>query len=316
MSMTKSEMIEQLEQRFGYPLPKTPEFVARLATTDEEEVEQKLEERLAYLLSDNIHWDGEFQEGPHPAVVARRLQFARLDMPEPNKPVDEQPVKLLARHLTGLFCWEHEYTLAPEGQWLVDLNPRRDGLTDTVYYEPDSGQKGPRWYIFESITQFANFEELRNELEMAEADEEEARQDELAEQLSANHPRGVALFSKSLKELGVKAKSRQQFSDPEAERLFEAYESFHFIAEVLVARARGKRGARLSAAAVERCAKLFANDPDYPPHSLMSMLVPALSADMEQARLRAAEVLRRSTSTGLSRRWAERIQKGLAPLGN
>jgi hypothetical protein len=76
---------------------------------------------------------------------------------------------------------------------------------------------------------------------------------------------------------------------------------------VLIARAGGDKGAKLSAEHAKAAVALAGEDEKFAPYALAKLLGLALSGDMEQATAFAKEIREKELGVPLTRRWADMI---------
>lgn len=299
--MQAIELAGKLENIFGYNIHNHTEILAQLdeflALSDDEEPE----EIFAAFVEENIHWEAERQSDASPLIDA------------------EQPPHILARHLAGLFTFRFGYsfgntgTSAERAAWMVDLNPREDGLILPVYYQ--SHDRMRRWYIFESPGQLTACEELFYDVRQV-YEEQPRKLKELSQQLVNGYPRACHLFAEWFKRHGVAvAKMQHNFPDLGAVRLFGAYEALLSIAQVLVTRTQGKRQAKLSAVDAQQCMAGAQAAPDYPPNLLVAMLGLALSGDILRAKEVAARIRQHNLGVALTSTWAQKVINDEPPFG-
>ncbi len=322
--MKRKDLASRLETLFGYPIANNKQLLDHLQEYLEIKDDEEVEEIIAEFASENIHWQGEHQPGEAPFARALELEYTRLQIGEPPPPPEAQPVKVLARHLAGLFAFRFGFSFgntglkAEMGSWLADLNPREDELIAPVYYHSD--RRLPRWYIFESPRQFSRckalFREVQATFEVDEEDEEEpARHKRLAAKLVATFPQAVRLFSGWFATFGVRPRGLpRRFEDRGAQALFGCYDALLPIARILVSRSRGRRGSVLADAEEKRCLAATAGASNYPPALLIGMLARALSGDEKGARQAANKILRDRLGVALTRTWARKVLDHAPPF--
>jgi hypothetical protein len=290
--MEAAELAIQLERAFGYPLQEKEEILERFAEFLELSSDEDPEEILTEFLLENIHWVGEDQEGA-------------------GQTDEEQPVEVLARHLTGLFAFYTGYSFgntgksAEVGSWLADLNPRDDKLVCPVYYQ--SRTQTPRWAIFESPRRFAASEQLFYELKNT-YEENPRRHQQLVDEMLGTYPQVCHLFVDWFGKFGVKAISpNRSFPDVVGERLFSSYDAFLPIASVLIERSKGNKQVELKAADIKKVVDMNIEQSNYPPHLLLTMLSAALGGDLKTAYSAAERICRDHLGVELTQRWAKRV---------
>jgi hypothetical protein len=167
------------------------------------------------------------------------------------------------------------------------------------------------WYVFEKPTEASEFENyLMFQLPGMMEDEPEKAAAFVAG-FAKKHPRGAQCFATKLAEYGVPAAGKGTFEDHDASRLLAAYRAFLPIADLLLARAGGKKNAALSPTDTDVGVTVAKKDPTYLPNMLLLLLASALGGDRAGAEKQASAILKERLGVGLTRRWAELVlEKG------
>jgi len=311
--------IERIEMMFGYPFPRD---LRKRVESDLDDPDTAPEEVDGMYVGSLVHWRGEQWEGPDPERAAVDALFARLNKPVPPTALRPKDPNLLARHFCGLFELSSEWSRTPTGMrasvhWVADLNPRQDGKPCPVYrFVPGSDSLGP--FLFGSI---AEFDSWRAALEAIESVDEEADPEQkgrLQAALRRNFPWPVSadharLVKRGIFEADDVAPVIAPPSDPESERLGRFLSAFGTVAEVLIARSDGRNSTCLAPSVTADALSLAGDTIKWPPAIMLRLQANALSGAMDTARGEAARILEHNEGVALTRRWAERIARGLAP---
>jgi hypothetical protein len=296
--MKTTEFTTKLEELFGYDLRNKKQIIDSLAEhlsmCSDDEPEEIIEEFIMENIDQEIEpfdTGQEFVEASDPCVFAR--------------------------HASGLFAYSFGYEFGPSMKdeylniWMVDLNPREDGLESPVYLYTRHLQ--PKWYIFKSPTELSNAEDLIFAIKRVIGDETELKR--LSEKMVSEFPRLCSALSNSLSKLGVILKELpKSFDDQDGSRLFSAYRLFDPICSLLRSRISDKSHSKLDAKIAQEFANFLQISPNYPPFLLGTLLGYALSGDASKARELANQIIENSLGVRLTQRWAKLVIDGSSPF--
>jgi hypothetical protein len=312
--MELDELVGKVEQAFGYPLRDKAEIVEYFENYLAINRNVAPAEVFAAYIGDNVHWQGEFQEGESPLPRAVVEQFARLGLMNPPPPAP-QPPEIAAKHFSGLFTFKPGFAFGSRerGSWSADLNPREDGLNLPVYFHTKTMQVC-RWYIFRSPRELNACNDLFREVKNTR-EENPNKHAKLVAQLVKEYPRVCRLLSEWFGKHGVPVDDLPtSFPDDGSVRLFEAYDALLPAAKVLFERSEGKSGAKVAAAAAKQCIAVGAGAPNYAPALLAALLGPALAGDLKHAQEVARKIMNENLGVALTQRWAKRVMNHEPPF--
>jgi hypothetical protein len=310
--------VERIQAYFGYPFPPPLRQVVEERIIDDSKAHEEIDGTLVGGL---VHWKGEQHDGPDPGIAAVAALFARLKRPVPPAALKPKPLDLLSRHFSGLFELRSDWVKSPEGlrasaYWVIDVNPRQDGKQCPVYRLVPGEPLPP--YVCENPPEFAAWRAAVHVIESLDAEVEAAQKPGLLKALRERFPRPLAVEHERLVKRGIlpagdEAPVPAEAVDPEAKRLGDVVTAFAPVAEVMVARADGDRRHRLPAVAAQRALAVAGDARDWPPALLLRLQAHALSGNMDEARGEASRILDKHEGVPLTRRWADRIVRGLPP---
>lgn len=307
-------LMRRLEDYFGYPLGRQQAWLRYWKRQLAAVANQRPDEIWGHFAARNIHWAGEYQEGPSPLALARMHQFARLKRPEPTTALPPQDAEVLARHFSGLLSIEVEYQTRKGGQsvaehWLLDVNAEGDG---PVYFW--SSERQPHWIVFSSVNGLVAYRDLVRELGEASAEKNGPLEWRIAATLRNQHAPAYLLKYEKLAAYGLEPPAFTDFAVTDlARQLWACYEAFLPLARVLIARAQADKSSAPSADDRARWIRLHRGAPNYPPALLGMLLSSALSRDATAIDV-ATQILDESLGVPLTRRWARRVKAHEAPF--
>lgn len=294
--MIKTEALIALEEFVGYPI-RDPLLLGQLDDDDSDD------EYLERLIVSNVDLRAEFY-GTEPALGYEEDAATRTDT--------------VCRHFSGLYC---PNTVGPEelktglkgrpvaisGLEFVELNPDAAPMGAVYFSGPSTGM--PRWWLFKSLADAADFDRRTFKLDSGAPDFAER-----LKSLGADYPRACAWMKGAFKrKFGASLESVVSVDTEENSRLFKAFDAFGPIAEVLIARADGQR-LNLSA----RDAKVAlgaAAGSDYTPFLLLELLALALSGETSKSEALATTIVEQNRGVPLTQRWAKMVLEATGPFG-
>ncbi|MES1209313.1 MAG: hypothetical protein ABUS79_25525 [Pseudomonadota bacterium] len=316
---TAARVLREVENAFGYPVA-DEELRTQLLSTWESDVEDDLafEEIFGLFISSSIAWTAEGHAGPNPERAANAASRARLgddDDDTDDEEVTPETPELVARHFSGLLTIESVPMPRPRRDWLADLNATGRAPVYLWFDGPF-----PEGAIFSSEAERQVVRKLIRGLQKAAAVEDEAALNKLATELRDKHPRAFAVEQAALIKKDAlppafrKPPPDAELTDAAGARLWRAYRAFLPAGRVLIQRAAGQRGAKLTAAEAKAPGQVAAADAAWAPAILSGLVAPALSGDMAAASKAAEAIVTSDAGVPLTRRWAKLVAAGEGPF--